>query len=108
MLYAPPDALLQLVAAAANEPDGSGNTYQLSVTGPFELDEPHAARRTVVSAAAAVVTQRLRPLDPPGPCLVPDPPPGDRLAVRTENLSPHRISLRLRSGDVYDARLVPV
>ncbi len=40
MLYLPPDALLQALAAAANDPDGSGNTYQLSVMGPL-LAEPH-------------------------------------------------------------------
>ena len=38
MLYFPPEALLQPAAALANDPDGSGNTYQLSVTGP--LPEP--------------------------------------------------------------------
>ena len=43
MLYSPPEALLQSAAAAANEPEGSGNTYQLSVTGPL-LEEPQAAK----------------------------------------------------------------
>jgi hypothetical protein len=38
MLCLPPDTLLQSDAAVANEPQGSGNTYQLSVTGPLPED----------------------------------------------------------------------
>src|SRR5438270_12590330 len=33
ILYLPPEALVQLLAAVWNDPDGSGNTYQLSVGG---------------------------------------------------------------------------
>ena len=51
--YWPCEAALQSDAAFANEPDGSGNTYQLSVTGPL-LDDPQPA-----IAAAATATPRI-------------------------------------------------
>src|ERR1019366_4014389 len=57
IVYLPPEAALQALAAAANDPEGSGNTYQLSATGPLALDPPHAAS-TIVAAAA------LRPASP--------------------------------------------
>jgi hypothetical protein len=51
IVYLPPEALEQSAAALANDPEGSGNTYQLIVTGPFD-DEPHAAN--AITAAAAI------------------------------------------------------
>ena len=60
MLYLPPDCWLHCVAAAWNEPEGSGNTYQLIVTGPFFAD-PQAANRTVTKKVARIAG--VRPLD---------------------------------------------
>src|SRR5947209_1669649 len=54
MLYAPPEALLQSAAAVANDPDGSGKTYQLSVTGPLP-DEPQPARANAPRTAIALL-----------------------------------------------------
>jgi hypothetical protein len=56
----PPDAVLQAVAAPWNDPDGSGNTYQLSVTGRPLPDDPHPAHNTV--AASAATHARIREL----------------------------------------------
>ena len=42
MLYLPPEALLQLLAAVWKDPEGSGKTYQLRVGVP-PLEDPHAA-----------------------------------------------------------------
>jgi hypothetical protein len=47
--YAPWELAEQSAAALANEPDGSGNTYQFSVTGPLP-DEPQAASAIAVTA----------------------------------------------------------
>ncbi len=61
MLYWPPESLLQAAAALANEPEGSGNTYQLSVGGPLP-DEPHAdSASTAMSAARLLSAPRLNP-----------------------------------------------
>jgi hypothetical protein len=51
----PPDAALQALAAAAKDPEGSGNTYQLRVTGPFP-EEPQPA---LISATAVVSTAAM-------------------------------------------------
>ncbi len=50
MLYLPPEAAEQSDAALANEPEGSGKTYQFSVTGPL-LEPPHAASAMAATAA---------------------------------------------------------
>ena len=54
MLYFPPEAAEQSDAALANEPEGSGKTYQLSVTGPL-LDEPDYLLATPRSGWPAVL-----------------------------------------------------
>ena len=59
MLYLPPESLLQLAAAAANEPEGSGNTYQLMVTGPLP-EPPQPASRASAATAPTTVASRLR------------------------------------------------
>ena len=40
ILYLPPEACEQTCAACANDPDGSGKMYQLSVGGPLEPPQP--------------------------------------------------------------------
>jgi hypothetical protein len=50
IVYLPPDAALHSEAAFANDPDGSGNTYQLSVGGPL-LEEPQPAIAAAARAA---------------------------------------------------------
>jgi len=67
ILYAPCELLLHSVAAAWNEPDGSGKTYQLSVTGPLP-DEPHADRSAVAAAVARTAVSRVPPI--PKECLL--------------------------------------
>lgn len=57
MLYLPPDALLQSAAAVANEPDGSGNTYQLTATGPL-LEEPQPTTNAATTARPTITTAR--------------------------------------------------
>ena len=61
ILYLPPDALEQPAAADANEPEGSGNTYQFRVVCRLELP-PQAANANAATAAASPVRHaRLQP-----------------------------------------------
>lgn len=53
IVYRPPDAWLHFVAAAWNEPDGSGKTYQFSRTAPFP-EEPQPAHSAAATTAAKV------------------------------------------------------
>jgi hypothetical protein len=53
MLYFPPEPAEQSCAALANEPEGSGKTYQFNVTGPL-LEDPQAANTIVVSPAPRI------------------------------------------------------
>ena len=55
IVYLPCEAAEQSAAALANEPEGSGNTYQFSVTGPLP-DEPHAATTSAVTAIPKIAT----------------------------------------------------
>jgi hypothetical protein len=64
IVYAPWEPALQAEAALANEPDGSGNTYQFRVTGPL-LDEPQAASAIAVAAIPSRTPNwRTLPLSP--------------------------------------------
>src|SRR6201995_4267686 len=67
ILYLPPEACEQTWAACANDPDGSGKMYQLSVGGP--LDPPHPAMTPAAKAAA-------RPVRPPLKSALTAPPDG--------------------------------
>jgi hypothetical protein len=57
IVYLPPELFAQSAAALANEPDGSGNTYQFRVTGPL-LDDPQLASRTDARSAPATLASR--------------------------------------------------
>jgi hypothetical protein len=48
ILYLPSELAEQSEAALANDPDGSGNTYQFTTTAPLP-DEPQAARAIAVT-----------------------------------------------------------
>ncbi len=101
MLYLPPEALLHDAAAAANEPDGSGNTYQFNVTGPLPLEDPQPAMMAAVNTAPRIMPLRAKRtrdvlnnrllLPPTGrEHLIPGTGEGasKRIEVRTTGLSP--------------------
>src|SRR5437868_10377172 len=65
MLYLPPEPAEHSCAALANEPEGSGKTYQFSVTGP--LPEPPQAASAIAATAApatALIWRTLRTTTP--------------------------------------------
>jgi hypothetical protein len=85
---------LHPVAAAWNEPEGSGKTYQLSVTGPL-LEESQAARSAVAPAVASNTPNRLvvLPVREPLLCTLSRP-----IANSSPNPNPPTTSLYPASG----------
>jgi hypothetical protein len=80
MLYLPPDAAEHALAAAANEPEGSGKLYQLSVgVLPLELPQPAISAPVASTAATRAAGPRLRAAPPSALATifttVPDYPP---------------------------------
>jgi hypothetical protein len=69
ILYRPPDAAVHSAAALANDPDGSGNTYQVSVGGPELLDPPQPESKAPSVSPAVARAAKPRALSAP-PTLV--------------------------------------
>jgi hypothetical protein len=83
IVYLPPDALEQFAAAAANEPEGSGNTYQFKVTGPLDDDdEPHPPITATAATTDKIPTIRRTITAPSTPLAQILSPVGEPTTVR--------------------------
>ena len=66
ILYLPPEACEQTCAACANDPDGSGKMYQLSVGGPLDPPQPAIEPRYQSSGKACEPSLTKRSHDTSG------------------------------------------